>query len=180
VAQVADPPTILPRRAWGALPPRRAARLGAVEIAIVHHTTGQSNYSRSDAAGLVREIQRLHMQSNGWDDIGYNLIVDRHGAVYEGRAGGPENAVVGAHTLGLNSRSTGIALLGEFSVAPVTEEAGDALARLLAWKLVQHHLEPGPSTIAAHCDFAATECPGAKLIEGLPLLRERVVSLSRA
>lgn len=151
-----------------------------MELVVIHHTTGLNTYSPEEAPELIRQIQELHVERNGWDDIGYNLIVDRYGVVYEGRAGGPAKAVIGAHALGLNSRSTGIALLGDFSAIRVPEWADDALARLLAWKLGQHHLAPVPSTVAAHCEFAATECPGAQLIEGLPLLRERVVSLSRA
>lgn len=176
MAQVNDPPAILPRGAWGALPPRRTARLGAVELAVVHHTTGPSRRQDGRTPELIREIQRLHMESNGWDDIGYNLLIDERGRVYEGRAGGPDQAVIGAHALGLNARSTGIALVGDFSVAAPSEPACEALAALLGWKLGRHGLSPGDATVIAHRDLAATACPGAGIVERLPELRARAAA----
>lgn len=75
------------------------------------------------------------MKSNGWRDIGYNFAVDKCGNIYEGRAGGVTKAVMGAHTLGFNTNSMGIAVLGTFSKSNPPAAAVTAIAKLTAWKL---------------------------------------------
>ena len=113
-------PPIMPRLSWGADesirrgPPTYAP---AVRFAIVHHTAGRNDYSRAEAAAIVKGIQLFHVQGNGWNDIGYNFLVDRFGTIYEGRFGGIDRNVVGAHALGFNTGSVGIALLGTYGDA---------------------------------------------------------------
>ena len=79
------------------------------------------------------------MQGNGWNDIGYNFLVDRFGTVYEGRGGGIDQNVIGAHAQGFNSGTVGVALVGNFIAATPTEAQQDALVRLLAWRLDVAH-----------------------------------------
>ena len=79
---------------------------------------------------------------NGWNDIGYNFLIDRFGTIYEGRYGGVASAVTGAQVLGFNSMSAGVSLIGTFqSVAP-SQAALTSLENLLAWKLDLSHLDP--------------------------------------
>ena len=136
---------------------------------------------------MLRGIYRYHVKSSGWRDIGYNFAVDKCGNIYEGRAGGVTKPVQGAHTLGFNSDSMGIAVLGTFSNADPSAAAVDAVARLTAWKLGLFGADPRGRTtlvsgggnkykkgtkarlnvISGHRDGFATECPGARLYERL-------------
>jgi hypothetical protein len=179
-------PAIVPRSVWGAnesirrAPPAYASE---VKFAVVHHTAGRNDYTRAQAAAIVRGIQLFHVQSNGWNDIGYNFLVDRFGTIYEGRYGGVDRNVVGAHALGFNTGSVGIALLGTYGNTTPSAAAQDAIARLIAWRLDLAHVDPAstltfisggsekyapdaPVTLRAvsgHRDTGSTECPGNAL-----------------
>ena len=191
-------PGMVPRAGWGAenCPPRSAPDYGAVHMAFVHHTVNLNDYSREEAPAVVLGICRYHRNSNGWNDIGYNFLVDRYGTIYEGRAGGVDQPIVGAQAAGYNSVSTGIANIGTFEDVPQTNEALDAMARLIRWKLPLHGAptagtvtvtSAGGSTnrypagtpvtfnrISGHRDGNSTACPGSALYAQLPELRRRV------
>jgi hypothetical protein len=146
----------------------------------------------------VRAICLYHRNSNGWNDIGYNFLVDKYGQVFEGRAGGLDAAVVGAQAQGYNAQSTGISNLGTFSTTGQTPAGLDALARLLSWKLTVHGIPstgtvdvtstggslnryPAGTTvtlnrISGHRDGDATSCPGDGLYAQLPQLRTMVTT----
>ena len=193
-------PPILPRSAWGGdrVPPRDAAEIGRVDLAFVHHTVTTNDYAASDSPRIVEGIARYHRDVNGWDDIGYQFLVDRYGQVFEGRAGGIDQALVGAQAQGFNAVSFGVACLGTFDAGGLAEPALETLARLIAWKLALHGAAPsgevtvtsaGGSTnrypkgsavtlqrVSGHRDGNATACPGAALYAQLPALRERVAA----
>ncbi len=134
-----------------------------------------------------RGIQLFHVQGNGWNDIGYNFLVDRFGTVYEGRFGGTDRNVVGAHARGFNTGSVGIALLGSYSNATPSVAAQDAIARVIAWRLDLAHVDPASfltfisggseryasgipvllRAVSGHRDTGFTECPGDRLYGGL-------------
>ena len=84
-------PTIVTRTQWEADEKiTRAKPLYAttLKLAVVHHTAASNTYTPAEAAAIVRGIEVYHVKGNGWNDIGYNFLVDRFGTVYEGRAGG--------------------------------------------------------------------------------------------
>ena len=176
-------PPIVPRTTWGADerirrgPPSYASD---VRFAIVHHTAGKNGYSRSEAPAIVKGIQLFHVQGNGWNDIGYNLLVDRFGTIYEGRFGGVDRNVIGAHAMGFNTGSVGIALLGTYEDAAPSAAAQDAIARIVAWRLDLAHVDPTAfltfisggsdryasgipvllNSVSGHRDTGFTACPG--------------------
>ncbi len=191
-----EQPPIVPRAEWdgGQCAPRRGPSTGSVQMAFVHHTVGTNDYGPEQSRAIVLAICRFHRNGNGWDDIGYPFLVDKYGTIFEGRAGGIDQPVVGAHAQGFNAVSTGVANLGTHGDAPQSDAAIDAISRLLAWKLPLHGVPvTGPVTvtsaggstnrhpsgravtferIAGHRDANATDCPGAALYAQLPRLRE--------
>ena len=193
-ATVSEPP-IIPRSGWGGdgVIPRAAPEFGVVELAFVHHTVTAIDYAPSESAAIVLGIARYHRDYNGWNDIGYNFLVDRYGQVFEGRAGGIENAVIGAHAQGWNSYSTGVACLGTFTNVTLPDAAMDAVARLIGWKLSLHGVpvlgrvtleslggadnryRAGTNVtfqrVSGHRDGCATSCPGNRLYGQLGALR---------
>jgi hypothetical protein len=180
-------PPIVPRADWGAsqCQPRESPSYGRVDVAFVHHTVNANDYTPEESPAIVLAICRYHRNSNGWSDIGYNFLVDRHGQIFEGRAGGIDRAVVGAQAAGYNSVSTGVSNIGEFSNDRQTAAGMDALTRVLAWKLGIHGV-PAQGTvttagrtfqrISGHRDANSTACPGDALYAQLPDLRRRVAA----
>ena len=175
---------------------RRAAPYYAdsVHFAIVHHTAGSNSYTRAQSASIVRAIELYHVQGNGWNDIGYNFLVDKYGQIFEGRYGGMTRPVIGAHSEGFNTGSVGVAVIGDYSSTSITPAARAALVSLLAWRLDLDHVDPSSSVvrvsagnpryragtavtlraISAHRDVYPTSCPGASLYGQLAAIRAAV------
>ena len=148
-AQAAEP-AFVSRRAWGASQcrPREAPEYGTVKAVHVHHTVSLNDYAPEDGPAIVLSICRYHRNSNGWNDIGYNALVDKYGVLYEGRAGGLDRAVVGAQAQGFNYETAGIASIGDHTDTPATPETMSSLAAYIRWKL-EVHGQPlsGPVTL---------------------------------
>jgi hypothetical protein len=197
-------PPIIARRAWdagrgSASPPG----YGAVSLAFVHHTDSPNGYSPEQVPAMIRSIYAFHRYVRGWNDIGYNFLVDAFGRIWEGRAGGADLPVAGAQAGGYNLESTGIAVLGMYAGLLPSAAAEAALTRLLSWKLSLHGVpavgkvivEVDPSAavytpfspgqrvrlprIAGHRDGCTTGCPGNALYSRLPSIRPAVAALSR-
>jgi hypothetical protein len=154
-----------------------------------------NDYGPEDSAGIVLGIARYHRDSNRWNDIGYNFLVDQYGQIFEGRAGGIDLPIVGAQAQGFNSVSTGVASIGTYTALAQTEAGMEALARIIGWKLSLHGVpvagavtvtSAGGETnrfssgtpvtfqrISGHRDGNATSCPGNVLYAQLPDLRVR-------
>ncbi len=188
---IASAPPIVTRAGWNAdeaivrVKPRIAPALG---FAVVHHTAGSNGYTAAQSAAIVRGIEVFHVKANGWNDIGYNFLVDRYGQVFEGRAGGMERNVVGAHAEGFNTGSVGVALIGSYGSTQITPAQRSALVKLLAWRLDVAHADPLASvswrsggnakykagsavtlrTVSGHRDTGFTECPGSVAYAQLP------------
>ncbi|MCG0287490.1 peptidoglycan recognition protein [Streptomyces sp. PSAA01] len=193
-------PSIVTRAGWGA--DEKIRETGhvyskTVKVAFIHHTVTGNKYSCSQAPSVLRSIYRYHVKSLGWRDYGYNFTIDKCGKIYEGRSGGVAKAVRGAHTLGFNTNSMGVAVLGTFSAKKPPAKAVKAIAKLTAWKLGLFKRNPRGTThlvsgggnkykkganvklhvIAGHRDGFATECPGKDLYKKLGSVRKTAARL---
>lgn len=204
VRPAAPRPVIIGRSTWHA--DEKAVRekpsyTAPVEVVFLHHTDHSNRYDcRQDVPGMLRSMQEHHIHDMGWNDLGYNFVVDRCGNIYEGRAGGVERAVRGAHAKGFNARSMGIAALGHYGAGQkVPPRMLEAIAAVVAWKLPpgvdpEGHVRlvstNGESrfpkgrpvelrVISGHRDGYETQCPGEALYDSLPRLRARVAQLRK-
>ncbi len=179
-------PPIIAREFWaqGRCPPSQVPAYGTVELGFVHHTDSPNGYSHGEVPAMLRAIYVFHRQVRGWHDIGYNFALDRFGRLFEARAGGIDEAVVGAHAGGYNASSTGVAVLGTYSSRPISPAARTWLEQLLSWKLSLHGVgvlgrvvvtvdpagaaysrypagsEVSLPRVAGHRDADSTDCPG--------------------
>jgi hypothetical protein len=190
-AAAAARPSIISRAGWGA---NESIRRGSPSYAtprfvVLHHTAGSNNYTKAQSAAVVRGIYSYHAQTLGWGDMGYNVLVDRYGQIYEGRFGGLDRGPIGAHARGYNTGSFGVSIMGNFDVAEVPSAAIESVARVTAWKYDVHGIERSATrtmtvngtrinTFTAHRNVGQTACPGRYLYARMGQLRTRIAALA--
>ncbi|MEU7418371.1 peptidoglycan recognition protein family protein [Streptomyces antibioticus] len=196
-------PPITPRSGWNAdegLSPEEPSYTpdGRIKAVVLHHTAQSNAYTCDEAPSIINSIYTYDVKTLGWKDLGYNFVVDKCGTVYEGRKGGVDLPVVGAHAYGFNSQTTGIAVLGTYTDSVPSQAAMTSVARLAAWKLGQYGIAPdstvtlttaldgqnlagkswGPGeemrlpAIHGHRDGYNTLCPGDAYYAALGTVRE--------
>ncbi len=162
-----------------------------VQVFFVHHTATTNNYSCAQSASIIRGIELYHVRSRGWNDIGYNFLVDKCGNLFEGRAGGVTRPVLGAHTLGFNAHAAAIAVIGNYQGVGASPAARTVIAQVAAYKLGMYGNSPAGrvaltsagsdrypagtrvtlNRISGHRDTGKTDCPGTTLYGQLPSIR---------
>lgn len=184
----AGDPEIVGRAGWGCgneCAPRERPVFANVTHLVVHHSAG-TNEAR-DWAAVIRSIWVLHVQGNGWNDIGYNYLIDPNGVIYEGRQGG--DGVIGAHFSGVNTATMGVCMVGTYTSRAPGSMAVESLRKLLTWQAAKWKLDATGQTLHAasgltlnvvsgHRDAGlsprasgTTECPGNTLYTFLPGIR---------
>jgi flagellar hook assembly protein FlgD len=194
-------PPIVTRAEWGADESWCSGDPGVASLAMafLHHTDTSNDYTEAQAPAIVRAIYYYHTKVLGWDDIGYNFLIDKYGTIYEGRAGSITANVIGAQVLGFNTHSLGVALIGDYmNVAPTAAQLA-SLEQLLAWKFAINGIDPlGTAvmtcettqkfqagqqvtlpTIAGHRDANYTDCPGTDAYALLPQIRTAVAAIEQ-
>ena len=189
-------PTLHSRKEWGADPDWRNGKpkyIDKLKQVHVHHTATGNGYSRADVPGILRGMYRYHTKTLGWFDIGYNFLVDRFGRAWVGRSGGADRLVRGAHTLGFNHSSVGIAMIGNLQDRRPWADAVTTLVKVASWKLDRHGRDAQDRVtvtssgsddyadgervklpvIDGHRDTNQTACPGDRLYGKLPEIRRR-------
>lgn len=180
---ICSPPSYKNRTDWGCPWGDESPNFMPIESNITHfviHHQGGSAFPPYDAT--IRAIWNYHVNSNGWEDIGYHWLIDPEGIIYKGRAwiGDNEN-VLGAHMCGCNANKLGICLLGDLTDQGPTGEQYSSLIDLLTYKCCNWNISPDLESmgtdrtsgncqtesvnhIISHrdgCPLNYTECPGA-------------------
>ncbi|MEU6264231.1 peptidoglycan recognition protein family protein [Saccharopolyspora shandongensis] len=196
-------PPVVGRAEWGAdesqmtWPPERTK----TKAVTVHHTAGTNDYACRESAALVRAIYRYHAVELKWGDIGYHALVDKCGTIFEGRAGGLRDDIVGGHARGFNQGTFGVSMMGNYDGVVPSRETVESVAAISAWKLGtadvaadgRTELIAGPAdnshfpagtavplpTIFGHRDVSKTACPGQRGYEQLDQIRARATALQR-
>jgi hypothetical protein len=200
------------RAGWGADESLRFAADGTeifppayfdVQTLTVHHTV-TANVD-PDPAATVRAIYFFHTITQDFGDLGYHLLIDQNGTVYEGRYSGPDRMPVfhgrigdgpqmcnAAHVGGFNAGNVGVALLGDFTTTQPTPAARRTLVYLLAALAGYTDVDPlaqvnyvNPISgatrtvpgIAGHREWSATACPGDAFFPDLAAVRAEVAGL---
>lgn len=178
-------PRVISRAGWGAnesLRCRQPTIDDGVSAITIHHTAGINDYTRAESAGRMRGYYTYHAQTLGWCDIGYQALVDKYGTIYEGRAGGLNRAVQGAHAGGFNQNTWAISMMGNYQNFTPPEAMIQSVGELAGWRAKvagfdptgrDTHYSEGSSyttvpygqainlpNIFAHRDVGNTSCPG--------------------
>lgn len=174
-------PVIASTADWDADPPKEAITVLSTRPSklIIHHTAGSNStdYSRSHAYALARQIQQSHF-ARGFIDSGQQLTISRGGHVMEGRHRSLEvlrsgdRHVRGAHCFGQNDVAVGIENEGTYTSVMPTSMLLDRLVETSAYICSQYGI--GAAAIYGHRDFVATQCPGDAFYGYLPALRREV------
>ena len=186
--------TYTSRKDWGAKGPRKGCPVEKTKVnkaVIIHHTSGSNSYSQSQVPSILRGIQGYHQNGRKWCDIGYNMVVDKWGNIYEARSGGLTDAVIGAHAGGFNTSTFGVAVLGTYS-KPVNSSTLNSLKKIVSWQGQLWGYDPSGKVkltskggtskykkgtertlprVFGHRDVGNTDCPGNGLYSQLPKLR---------
>ena len=166
---------------------------------VIHHTAGSNSYTEAQVPGIIAGHCLFHVTGRGWDDIGYNFLIDKFGTVWEGRTGSKTSPVQGAHTGGFNSQTQGIAMMGNFdSIAP-SDATITGLKAMLDWLTGWHSIDPTglvtltPGTgavgftpgveftsqsIVGHRDLGSTSCPGGVFYATLVTVRTQTAPVN--
>ncbi len=197
-------PQIYTRAQWGAdeslrlsACPDGPSYTGAAKVAFLHHTVTGNSYNPGDVPAIIRSIYAYHVQGQGWCDVGYNFLVDKFGRIWEGRYGGVDKNVLGAHTGGFNTDSFGVSMIGTYDTVTPPQAQLDGVASLMAWKFALNYDNPVGQTsltsqsfsgsryssgtgvnlnvISGHRDVDLTSCPGNAGYAQLPALRQKVL-----
>ena len=117
---------------------------------VVHHSATKDGVVYND----FDSIKQGHI-NKGYRDIGYHYVieyVDNKVVVHKGRA---ENEV-GAHTIGFNTSSIGICVIGNY----MNESPSEAILNTLVDLIKDIRSRYGNIPVGGHRDYNATSCPG--------------------
>lgn len=171
-------PVIARRQDWTEADPTGPLDSEDVRFLIVHHTASSTEHEPEDVPGILRGIRSFHIESRGWDDIAYNFLIDRHGVIWEGRAGSLEGPVAGDATGGNQGFTQLVCLIGDFTTEPPTEAAQQSLIATLAWLAAKYEVNVEAGTTVSFVSRGSNRWPGGTEVTTTPISGHRDMSLT--
>jgi len=129
------------------------------KVIIVHHSGGTDANPLADTSNQTFEIIRDYHISKDWGDIGYNWVIEKSGKICKGR----DEAIDGAHTIGMNQQSIGICLIGNFDLTAPTKEQEDSLKIVCKDLMTRYPILKGQ--VFPHRKYAQKTCYGKRLAD---------------
>jgi hypothetical protein len=158
---------------------------------VLHHTVTPQVTTYDGAKASLQQIYKQHTVTQGWGDIWYNFLLDPMGTIYEGRYGGKD--VIGAHADRNNTRTIGVAMLGNYDVHHPSPRMRRSLKKLLFGLVIQYGIDPFEkqtyftpiakeprlttathTSLVGHSDTKNTACPGIHVEDLMPALRNEL------
>ncbi len=132
-----------------------------VKAITIHHDGIPTVFWGEDVASSearIEFIRRAH-RNKGWGDIGYHVVIDRAGRVWEGRP----LQWQGAHVKNHNEGNIGILVMGNFEVQQPTQAQLASLDKVV--RTAKSHWKVSRTNLKSHREWsdAATSCPGKNL-----------------
>jgi N-acetylmuramoyl-L-alanine amidase len=127
------------------------------EYIILHHSASPDHETLKD----FDAIRRYHIDHNGWRDIGYHFVIEDVDGAAQVFSGRPVDQN-GAHCPGMNQKSIGICMVGNYDIAPPPAHLVDGLITVLT-ELMSEYKIPVEKILphrAAAQPGHATACPG--------------------
>lgn len=161
---------VIPRTSWAGAAPSQSNinAMNGISRITVHHE-GLKAVDFADArttAYHLEQIRQIHTRDRHWADIGYHLIVDRGGRIWEGRP----LCYQGAHVRDENEHNLGVMCLGNFDEQAPSSAQLAALQRVLADFRRRYRIPA--SRVFTHQEIHPTKCPGATLQRHMVSLRQ--------
>ncbi len=121
--------------------------LKEVKFIVVHNSGNHNSFEK---------IKNLHVNVNGWEDIGYHWLINKDGNLIKGRS----EKFIGAHVFGHNKNSIAVCLIGNLEKSPPTKKQIETLIKFLKQKIKKHNLSV--ENILGHKEMTENEkmCPG--------------------
>lgn len=162
ITDTAGPLRVISRKEWIAQPPSN--KLESLDLpvsrVIIAHTATENCTTQAECTFQVRTIQTFHIESRGWDDIGYNFLVGGDGAIYVGRSWD----IMGAHTKGFNTNSICFAFIGTFNTVKPPKRQLVAVQKMIVEGVKLGKLTADYS-LYGHRQLISTQSPGQALYE---------------
>ncbi len=139
----------------------------AVEHITIHHE-GWTPVWFDDVRSTSQRIESIrvsHLRRLHAGDIGYHLVIDRAGRVWQGR----DLRYQGAHVRDHNTENLGIMVLGNFDLQRPTQAQNDALRHTVSTFMRRYRVPL--RQVFTHQELNVTSCPGKVLQRHVTVLR---------